>query len=143
MTRRCPEKSIRRLLVWLVPILAIIPLRDMCGQDSEAVVRAKQILQATGVQGGLVVHIACGDGQLTSALRASDSYLVQGLDPDPSIVRQARKRIRAGGHYGVVSVDRLLGTRLPYVDNLVNLVVSEDLGTVPMSEVMRVLAPEG
>jgi hypothetical protein len=27
---------------------------------------------ATGVQGGLVVHLGCGDGQLTAALRAAD-----------------------------------------------------------------------
>jgi len=45
--------------------------------------------------------------------------------------------------YGPVSVDRLRGAQLPYVDNLVNLVVAEDLGDVPRSEVMRVLAPGG
>ena len=32
---------------------------------------------------------------------------------------------------------------LPYVDNLVNLVVSDDLGDVSMDEVMRVLVPHG
>ncbi|MCX5656573.1 MAG: hypothetical protein NTY65_18200 [Planctomycetota bacterium] len=34
-------------------------------------------------------------------------------------------------------------TRLPYADNLVNVVVAEDLGKTPMDEVMRVLAPLG
>jgi len=43
---------------------------------------ARKILSETGVKGGLVVHLGCGDGKLTAALRANDSYLVQGLDAD-------------------------------------------------------------
>ncbi|MFQ6133541.1 MAG: PQQ-binding-like beta-propeller repeat protein [Armatimonadota bacterium] len=104
---------------------------------------ARQILEATGVKGGLVVHVGCGDGELTAALRANDSYLVHGLDASPAKVERAREHIRSLGLYGAVSVDRLEGTRLPYVDNLVNLLVAEDLGQVPMREVRRVLAPEG
>jgi len=105
--------------------------------------QAKKILDATGVKGGLIVHIGCGDGRLTAALRASDSYLVHGLDRRVKSVEQARKYIGSLKLYGEVSVDRLTGNRLPYVDNLVNLVVSEDLGKVSMKEVMRVMAPRG
>jgi outer membrane protein assembly factor BamB len=47
------------------------------------------------------------------------------------------------GIYGPVSVDVFDGKRLPYVDNLVNLVVAEDAGDVPEAELMRVLAPGG
>ncbi len=111
---------------------------------------AKQILDATGVKGGLVVHVGCGDGKplgppggLTAALRANDSYIVHGLDADAANVAKARAHIRRLGLYGKVSVERLAGNRLPYIDNLVNLVVAEDLGKVPMDEVMRVLAPNG
>ena len=53
--------------------------------------QAQQILAATGVQGGLVVHLGCGDGRLTAALHANDSYLVHGLDADPANVDQARR----------------------------------------------------
>ena len=108
--------------------------------------QAKQILDATGVKGGLVVHIGCGDGRLTAALRANDSYLVHGLDADARNVKNAREYISALGGlklYGKLSVDQLRGNRLPYIDNLVNLVVSEDLGKIPTNEVMRVLAPNG
>jgi SAM-dependent methyltransferase len=104
---------------------------------------AGEILEATGVRGGLVVHLGCGDGQLTAALRAGESYLVQGLDADPAKLEQARRRIAALGLAGAVSFDRLPGSHLPYVDNLVRLLVSEDLSGVPMEEVMRVLAPGG
>jgi len=44
---------------------------------------------------------------------------------------------------GPVSLDRLSGNYLPYVDNLVRLVVAEDLAGVSMEEVMRVLSPGG
>ncbi len=106
---------------------------------------ARQILAATGVKGGLVVHLGCGDGRLTAALRANDSYLVRGLDADAANVEKARARIRSLGLYGPVSVDQLRGERLPYIDNLVNLVVSEDPGpgAPGMDELLRVLAPNG
>jgi len=104
---------------------------------------ARQIYQATGVNGGLVVHLGCGDGKLTAALRAGDGYLVHGLDADAADVATARDHIRGLGLYGRVSVDRLTGPRLPYADHLVNLVVSEGPGEVPTAEVMRVLCPGG
>ena len=109
----------------------------------QRVQEAGRILDATGVKGGLVVHIGCGDGRLTAALRANDSYLVHGLDKSAKNVEQAREYIQSLKLYGKVSVDRLSSNRLPYIDNLVNLVVSEDLGKIPSNEVMRVLAPNG
>ena len=121
-------------IVSLIVITLGAPLA-VAGED------ARQILEATGVKGGLVVHLGCGDGTLTAALRVNKSYLVHGLDPDTANVTKAREHIRKLGLYGVVSVERFTGKTLPYVDNLVNLVVAEDLGTVPMAEVTRVLAP--
>ncbi|MFH1716683.1 MAG: PQQ-binding-like beta-propeller repeat protein [Planctomycetota bacterium] len=104
---------------------------------------AAKILDATNVKGGFVVHIGCGNGRLTAALRANDSYIVHGLDRDTKNIETARKHINSLGLYGTVSVDQLNENRLPYIDNIVNLVVSEDLGEVPMDEIMRVLAPNG
>ena len=104
---------------------------------------ARSILDPAGVRGGLVVHLGCGDGKLTAALRACDSYLVHGLDTDAANIAKARKHVDGLGLSGKVSVARLTGARLPYVDNLVRLVVAEDLGAVPMAEVMRVLCPNG
>jgi SAM-dependent methyltransferase len=104
---------------------------------------AKEILKATGVQGGLVVHLGCGDGKLTAALRANDRYLVHGLDADPGNVRKAREHVHAKGLYGPVSIDGLAGKLLPYADNLANLVVGEDGGRVAADEILRVLRPGG
>ena len=102
--------------------------------------QARQILDASGVKGGLIVHLACGDGRLTAALHANDSCLVQGLDAD---VAEARQTIQSLGLCGDVTAEAWTGGRLPYVDGLVNLVVADSLGELPMSEVMRVLAPLG
>ena len=105
--------------------------------------QARDILAATGISGGFVVHLGCGDGKLTVALCAGDAFLVQGLDRDPANVQKARRYIQSCGLLGRVSADRLFGDHLPYVDNLVNLVVAEELGPVTMNEVLRVLAPNG
>ncbi|MHC4460493.1 MAG: outer membrane protein assembly factor BamB family protein, partial [Planctomycetota bacterium] len=109
------------------------------GYDREA----RQIIDATGVKGGLIVHLGCGDGKLTAALGAGENYLVHGLDTDAQAVRRARRHIRKLGVYGPVSVEKFDGKRLPYVDNLANLVVAEDFGGVAKAEAMRVLAPGG
>ena len=42
--------------------------------------QARQILDAAGIKGGLIVHIDCDDGRLTAALHADNRYLVHGLD---------------------------------------------------------------
>jgi len=102
-----------------------------------------EILEAAGIKGGLVVHLECGDGKLTAALCGNERYLVHGLDCDAADVDAARAHVHSAGLYGRVSVDAFDGKRLPYADNMVNLVVSENPSEVPPSEIMRVLCPNG
>jgi len=105
---------------------------------------AAELLDAANIQGGLIVHLGCGDGKLTAALRAADSYVVHGLDTDAANVARARHHIHALGSYGPVSVAKFDGKHLPYADNLVNLVVMRDTRyEIRDEEVMRVLAPGG
>ena len=115
----------------------------VAGASATATDPAQDLMETSGVQGGLVVHVGCGDGTLTAALRKSASYLVQGLDTDPAQVARAREHLLSRGLYGKVSLCRFDGNRLPYVDGLVNLIVADELGDVTMDEVMRVLAPRG
>jgi len=103
----------------------------------------QEIMTMTGVKGGLIVQLGCDKGELTAALRANDSFIVHGLDTDAKNVEAARKHIRSLGLYGSVSVAPWDGRRLPYVDNLVNLVVADKLDGVSMDEVLRVLVPNG
>jgi len=124
-------------------VVVFLLISTVCGQDTPQQRAVKEILDATGVKGGLIVAVGCGDGKLTAALRAGDSYLVHGIDRDPQNVEKARKHIRSVGLYGDVSVDSFDGEHLPYIDNLVNLLVAEDLNDVSMDEVLRVLCPNG
>ncbi|NCP33624.1 MAG: hypothetical protein COZ06_06590 [Armatimonadetes bacterium CG_4_10_14_3_um_filter_66_18] len=124
----------------LCALLMTVPTIAVVAAEKE---QAREICDATGVKGGLIVHLGCGDGKLTAALRPNDSYLVHGLDAETGNVARARAHIQSLGLYGKVSVERWTGSRLPYADNLVTLLVSADLGKVPMAEVLRVLAPSG
>jgi len=68
--------------------------------------KAKQILDATNVEGGLIVHIGCSEGKLTAKLRANDSYLVHGLGTEAKNVEKAREYIKSLGIYGPVSIGK-------------------------------------
>ncbi len=111
-----------------------------CATPAEDV---RAIFNATGIKCGFVVDLGCGTGQLTTALRTSDNIVVQGLDASLANVEKARAAIQSAGLYGPVSVNLFDGKHLPYVDNLVNLIVVENSGQVPMAEIMRALAPLG
>ncbi len=104
---------------------------------------AERILNDSGMKGGLVVFLDCDDPDLIASFRAGDSCVVHSLDTDPRRVESARRHLIEQDLYGPISVDSFDGTRLPYVDNLVNLIVADQLGDVPMAEVLRVLRPLG
>ena len=104
---------------------------------------AKNILAQSGVPTGFFVHLGAGDGSLTAALRQHGATQVHGLESDAAKVAEARTRLRQAGIYGEISVVQFSGKQLPYVDNLVNLIVIEELGDVSMDEVQRVLVPNG
>ena len=126
----------RRFVIcaWLVFAVALAAIPAGAGD-------AEQILQAAGVKGGLVVHVGCGDGKLTAALRANDRYVVHGLDTDAANIAAARKHIQSLGPYGPVSVAPWTGSALPYADNLVNLAVVDT--AIPIDDVLRILVPNG
>ncbi len=104
---------------------------------------AERILESSGIRGGLVVVVGWGNPRLLTALRADRSLVVQGLDTDAGKVEGARSHIRALGLHGAVSADTFDGRRLPYIDNLVNVVVTGAGCRVSREEIMRVLAPGG
>ena len=107
-------------------------------------VQSKAILDATGIRGGLIVHLGCrrraAHGGLAGRTIASWSR---------DWIRTCRTSRRPEGtcNHAIctdpISVNPLASPRLPYADNLVNLVVAEDLGNVSAKEVLRVLAPLG
>jgi len=140
---RMPYGRIRTswTLTAIVLVLALVINPAPAAESQQQ--KAGQILNDTGVKGGLIVHINCGDGKLTAALRANDSYLVHGLDRNASNVQKAREHIRSLNLYGRISADRWSGNRLPYIDNMVNLIVAENIVDLPINEIIRVLVPDG
>ena len=106
--------------------------------------RAEYILETSGVKGGLAVVLGCEDPELLMSLLANDSYLVQGLDTDAKRVAEARKAVLAKGLYGKATVAQWDGKTLPYVGDIVNLlVVANEDPKVSREEIVRVLAPMG
>ena len=90
--------------------LLLAPLAAVHGAATDNATTASSVLQTTGIRGGLVVHIGCGDGKLTAALCAKDSFIVQGLDAD---VNAARQHIQSLGLYGPVSAEPWTGNSCP------------------------------
>ena len=135
---RATSVSLRMVSV-LGILLATTAPAALAGPADEA----ERIASLAGFHGGLVIHVGCGDGKLTAAMRLADNCVVQGLQTDAKRVETARAAIRGTGLYGPVSVIHWSGKRLPYVDNLATLVVCENAGAVPAGELMRVLRPHG
>ena len=90
------------MAVGVASVLLLACVVPAQGAEASPVDEAREILAATGVKGGLVVHLGCGTGELTAALRASESYLVHWLDADPARTAEARAFIRSRGLYGPV-----------------------------------------
>ena len=56
-----------------------------------------QLLEGSGVRGGVVVPLGCGDGQLTVGLSGGARFLVHGLDTDGARAEAASPSDRAAG----------------------------------------------
>ncbi|MGB7347645.1 MAG: PQQ-binding-like beta-propeller repeat protein [Pirellulaceae bacterium] len=104
---------------------------------------AKEILSESGVTGGFIVSLGSMDADFLAAIGENESIQVHALTRDASAIDQTRRALRQKNVYGDISIDALDGSTLPYVDNLVNLFVAEDLGDIKMDEVLRVLVPNG
>lgn len=112
---------------------------------------ANAIIKATGIKGGFVVHLiddkAKSPEALTAALRVSDSYQVQAWSRSEDVVIDTRSSLTEDDSYGEISVGLLRDDdgALPYIDNMVNLLVSSapNAQGVAEAEILRVLTPNG
>ncbi len=141
---RKSTKAIRGIFVLCnVLIIALIMGGVAFSAGINPAEQVRKILNETGVNGGLVVHLGCDDGRLTAALCANDAFVVQGLCWEQADTKEVRDYIQSQDIYGQVTVDYLRSDHLPYIDNLVNLIVAEETGNIAMDEIMRVLRPDG
>jgi len=101
------------------------------------------MVEESGVKGGLVVCVGAEAAESVSNHWKTDSFLFQCLETSDAKVSNLRKKIKAAGCYGKVSVVQWDGDKLPYAENLVNLLVASGEGQAASGEISRVLAPRG
>ena len=109
---------------------------------------ASDVLAATGAQAGLAVHLGSSDGRLECELVKDGTILAHGLATTAAARDAARSAIAARDVYGLASIELHPALdRLPYADNLVNLLVADmdALGAAAptRAEILRVLCPKG
>jgi hypothetical protein len=103
-----------------------------------------EIVERTGLSGGLVVCVGGDPGLCEDAAALGDTFLVQLLDTDPAAVAKTRQALHASSVHGRITASGFDGVRLPYVDNLINLIVVADPDCrISADEIQRVLAPLG
>jgi len=105
---------------------------------------AAEMVQQSGAPGGICAVVGAADADLALALARQGSFVVQCLCPDAAARDAVRAAIRARGAHGEVSADLLPPDgRLPYANNLLNILAITANARVPDAEAVRVLAPYG
>ena len=122
----------------VLSFLSVVLISSICRAD-----QADEIIKAAGIRGGFIVHLDCGRGELTAALGRSGRFVVRGLARSDDAVAEARRHVLAKGIYGRTSIGAWDGKSLPFMDNLVNLIVCDKPPGVGREEIMRALAPRG
>jgi outer membrane protein assembly factor BamB len=118
----------------------------MAASDAEAL--AGLLIRSSGASGGVCVVLGCNDSDLAASVGKRGAFVVHALYPEWQLVDHARKAVRARGAYGRVSANLQRSSRLPYAENLVNVLVAEDFPKLrarglAIEEVLRVLCPLG
>lgn len=103
------------------------------------------IVETAKVRGGFVVQLGCASSDLTFTLAEKSNYQIQVLDVDTNRIVTLRRQLKDRGLYGKVTADTYNGEALPYVDNLVNLIVIAGEIDLHLSqaELKRALCPLG
>jgi len=137
-----PRLLIALLLAAALPALAV---------DTQALAwaQAHDLVRDAGVAGGICCVAQCADPEFPVALARQSKWIVHVLEADEARAEALRDRARALGLRppGFV-VEHWTEDRLPYVENLVDLVIAPD--TPPdywtnarQAEVLRALRPGG
>ena len=96
------------------------------------------------IQGGLIVCIGVEALESVADDWERPGCVFHCLETSAAKIAGLRKKIRDAGCYGKVSVAQFDGKNLPYINNLVNMVVIRDARfRIPAGELERVLAPYG
>lgn len=93
-------------------------------------------------RGGFAVYI--GDREdVVEAFITRENYQLHMLSPNKAFINDARERLGKAGAYGRCSAEFWNGGELPYVENLVSLLICDDVRAMPKDEALRALSPGG
>lgn len=126
----------------LSPLMAI-PTLILCWGQIANCDSTEDLLQESGVSGGLVVYLGVDDPSEILAFGDRDAFLVHCLCSDAEDAETAKQLLVDAGLYGRATAEYWPHKTLPFIDNLVNLVVVEEASQATMDEILRVLCPRG
>ncbi len=119
-------------------------LGSVISARAQSVPAPEKLYASFGVSGGLSVMVGCSDSQAPIELARTGRFLVHVLEGDQASVDVIRKSLRDADVYGLASAEQISRDgKLPYTENLVNVIVLGDRAAVAISEVARVLRPGG
>ncbi|MBC8869282.1 MAG: PQQ-binding-like beta-propeller repeat protein [Planctomycetes bacterium] len=135
-----PTRQRIDLRVWMMLQIVLVAAAPGLAYEAKTVA---DLYSFAGIRGGVVVQLGVEDGKEIAALRSDERFLVQGLDEDRSKIARVRENLASKGIHGAATVREFDGRHLPYVDNMVNLIVVSDRFSVSEEEILRVLVPGG
>lgn len=143
--RRFRLSTSTQLLAAVAGCLALCPAWAQTGAPPAATeIPGERILAESGFQGGLIVQVGRRDAALAVSLAKAPNVLVHALVRDRNELEAVRGQIRNASLYGQVSAMSWEGSRLPYADGMVNLLlVTDERVDLEAEEIDRVLAPLG
>jgi len=128
------KKFISVFILWMMG-LAVVRGADKTEVD--------KVLELHGNRGGFAVYIGDDNDTLVRQLSEQSMCSVHGLFTDRTRIETTRRHLSNAGLYGRCSVEHWSGVELPYIENLVSLLICEDKGAVSKEEILRVLSPNG
>jgi outer membrane protein assembly factor BamB len=109
---------------------------------------AKTLIQSADIPGGICVILGRTDADLPLSIPKYGSFTVHTLLHDRNLIGKVRRKIDRQGIYGKVSADLGHYDKLPYTENLINIVIADNCPTLESNEIsadelFRILAPRG
>ncbi len=138
------------LLPGVVCVAGLMAIGHMAQAADVGQIRLGQhLVEKAGVHRGVCAILGCRNDRIALDIVRSSDLLVHVQEPNGRFVKRARRRLDAEGLYGtriVVEQGRL--DRLPYADNLIDVVICHSLSNrtldqLSLAEILRVLRPGG
>ena len=121
----------------LLQLIALCFASVLCAGDYQ------DLLKGPSLRAGLCVIVDPESAESLIEAQADGKFIVQGLCADKKKADTLGKELVNRGAIGKVTVQHFDGAHLPYIDNLVTVLVLTDRGKVSGQEIKRVVSPLG